>query len=388
MRSRQTVAGFAALSLLLAAPVVYAQTASEQAELDADADAQPGPPPVATGVGIVCPGGTVPTTFYFSDFEADDGGWTGTGLAPWEHGPVVTGVLENCDTVGEDEPAGAASGVNAWATNLNGCYTNSGSESLMSQTFDFSALSAPIQLTWQNWYEIFVPFDMAELLVNGSLLFEVTTTTPTGVYVEESVDLSSFAGNPSVTIDYRLFATTVVNRAGWYVDDVLIETCGAADADVQITKTAAPSDPAPGDNVVYTLTVTNNGPGDANNVAVSDTLPAGLTYVSDDCGGMFVDPNFTWTVGTLANGANAVCNVTVSVDADAQGDLVNAATVTADNSDPNTANNDDTATISVAGGPVVEIPTLGTVGIAALALLLAAAALVIHRRRQGGPISG
>lgn len=392
MTSRHSTAGLAVLLLLvLAAPMAFAQTAAEQAELDADADAQPGPPPVSNGGGIVCPQGTAPIDFYFSDLEADDGGWTGGGAAPWEWGAVVTGVFENCDNVPEDEPAGAFSGVNVWATNLNGCHANSGSASLLSQTFDFSALAAPIQLSWWNWFEIFVPFDMAELIVNGGApLFEVSTTAPTGVYIQESVDLSAFAGNPSVTIDFRLFATTVVNRAGWYVDDVLIEYCGVDEADVEIEKVADVTNPAPGDTVVFTLTVTNNGPGTATNVVVVDTLPAGLTYVSDDCGGVFVDPDLTWSVGNLANGASAVCNVTVTVDLDAQGALVNGATATADNSDPDTTNNADDVTVTVIGGGEnpLEIPTLGGVGMIALVMLLAAAAaLVLRRRRQDSRLS-
>jgi uncharacterized repeat protein (TIGR01451 family) len=373
----------AAVALSALAPAAHAQTPAEQAELDADAAGVAGPAPEGSFGGLQCPPGTMPVDFYFNDFEADDGSWVGTGLAPWEHGAVVTGVFENCDTVPEDEPAGAFSGVNAWATNLNGCYTNSGSESLLSQTFDFSALAAPIELTWWNWYEIFVPFDMAELIVNGGApLFEVTTTAVTG-YVQESVDLSAFAGNPSVTIDFRLFATTVVNRAGWYIDDVAIQFCGAGETDLEIVKVVDDDQPAPGDTVVYTLTVTNNGPNDATGVVVTDTVPAGLTYVSDDCGGVFVDPTLTWTVGNLANGASAICNVTVTVDADAEGDLVNGATVTADNSDPDTTNNADDALVSVAGGSVLEIPTVGGIGLLVLAIVLALSAALLIRRRRG-----
>jgi uncharacterized repeat protein (TIGR01451 family) len=380
---RHTAILVAAGVLSALTPAAYAQTASEQAELDTDAVGIPGTPGTGTFGGIVCPAGTVPVDFYFSDFEADDGGWVGGGAAPWEWGAPVLGVFENCDTVPEDEPPGAFSGVNAWGTNLNGCYTNSGSESLLTQTFDFSGLSAPIELSWWNWYEVFVSFDMAELIVNGGApLFEVTTTAVTG-YVQESVDLSAFAGNPSVTIDYRLFATTVVNREGWYIDDVAIQFCGAGETDLEIVKVVDDDQPAPGDTVVYTLTVSNNGPNDATGVTVTDTVPAGLTYVSDDCGGVFVDPTLTWTVGNLANGASAICNVTVTVDADAEGALVNGGTVTADNSDPDTTNNADDALVSVAGGSVLEIPTVGGIGLLVLAIVLAlSAALLIRRRRS------
>jgi hypothetical protein len=103
-----------------------------------------------------------------------------------------------------------------------------GAESLLSQTFDFSDRKAPIHLAWENWYEIFVSFDIAEVRVNGDLVFEVATTAATPDYIQEHVDLSAYAGNPSVTITFRLFATTVVNRSGWYVDDIAIQDCAAS----------------------------------------------------------------------------------------------------------------------------------------------------------------
>jgi hypothetical protein len=229
MLLRQTVVGFIVAFLLALGPTVHAQSAAELAELAAAA-APPGPAPLAPADHgtLTCSVGQVSTTFYVSDFELDDGGWTGGGDAPWEWGAPVLGVHAGCDTTPEDEPAGAASGSNVWATNLDGCYANSGTESLLSQTFDFSSLPAPIQLAWTNWYEVFVPFDMGEVRVNGGApLFEIATPEPTPDYVHQSVDLSAFAGNPSVTIDFRLFATTVVNRSGWYLDDVAIEYCAA-----------------------------------------------------------------------------------------------------------------------------------------------------------------
>jgi uncharacterized repeat protein (TIGR01451 family) len=384
MKSFYSLIGLFSL-LILPAISVSAQTAAEQAELAAAAAPPSGQSPTGSTLGgLACPIGTSPVSFYFSDFEANDGGWTGGGAAPWEWGAPGLGVFEICDSVPAAEPTGAFSGTNVWATNLDGCHANSGSASLLSQTFDFSALPAPIQLSWWNWYEVFVPFDMAELIVNGGApLFEVTTTAATGVYVQETVDLSAFAGNPSVTIDFRLFATTVVNRLGWYIDDVAIEYCGVADADVDIEKAVDIADPLPGATVIYTLTVTNNGPADATGVVVTDTLPAGLTYVSDDCGGLFADPTFTWNVGNLGNGASAVCNVTATVDGDAAGTLVNNATVSADNSDPDTSNNQADVTIVVGGGPgVLEIPTVGGIGLLLLGLLLALAARLVLRRQS------
>ncbi|HEV7508167.1 MAG TPA: proprotein convertase P-domain-containing protein [Thermoanaerobaculia bacterium] len=131
-----------------------------------------------------------------------------------------------------------------------------------------------------------------------------------------------------------------------------------------------------GDNVTFALTVTNNGPSNATNVVVTDTLPAGLTYVSNSCGASFASPTLTWTIPALASGASASCNLTVMVNQ--PGTFVNVASATATQSDPTPANNAATA----AGSTAAEIPTLDTLGLVALALLLAASAAIALRRRR------
>ncbi|HRF97854.1 MAG TPA: hypothetical protein PLZ51_21750, partial [Aggregatilineales bacterium] len=49
--------------------------------------------------------------------------------------------------------------------------------------------------------------------------------------------------------------------------------------DVQIIKTVDNPAPSEGDTITYTLTTTNNGPAQATNVIVTDSLPAGTTFV-------------------------------------------------------------------------------------------------------------
>ncbi len=154
---------------------------------------------------------------------------------------------------------------------------------------------------------------------------------------------------------------------------------GCLEADLALTKSAAPANLAPGDNLVYTLDVTNNGPGDAAGVSVTDSLPAEVTYVSNDCGAGFASPTVTWNVGALANGASATCNITVTVNAGVNGAVVNSATASATGVDPVSGNNVGTATINVQQA-TIDIPALSTLGIAALALLLAGAALFLVRR--------
>jgi len=86
--------------------------------------------------------------------------------------------------------------------------------------------------------------------------------------------------------------------------------------DLELSKTANPTSTVSGDTVVYTLTVSNTSNTDATGVVINDPLPAGVTYVSDDGGAASSESagNVTWTVGNLNANANAVLNITVTVD--------------------------------------------------------------------------
>jgi hypothetical protein len=202
-----------------------AQTDAEAAELAADANA--GPPIVIMGgtteSPIDCGTGTFPTQFYFSDLEADDGGWVVGGYGDWGWGEIVPGVYEFCDGP-EPEPTAAYSPVNVWGTNLDGCHENAGATSTLTQTFDFSGLAAPIELNFFHWYNVFETFDWVEVYVNGTVVWR---SVDSNVYdwALNTIDLSSYAGNASVEIQFLLNATTVVNRMGWYLDDIEILYC-------------------------------------------------------------------------------------------------------------------------------------------------------------------
>ncbi|MEI2611284.1 MAG: hypothetical protein V9G20_21855 [Candidatus Promineifilaceae bacterium] len=232
------LAGLLWLMVLLTVSLVSAQGGSGEAEANGGDDAAASSPPAQEYGGLTCPVG-VPTEFYFSDFETNNGGWTATGPANfWEYGPVVPGIYEICDTAPRPEPTGAFSGLNVWGTNLNGCYPNANTDGILSRTFDLSTLSAPIELSWYHWYEVFETFDYAIARVNGTQVWRTPNSTPTANYIYQPIDLSAYAGNASVTIDFLLHATTVVNRMGWYVDDVAIRYCDTSGGTPTPTATA------------------------------------------------------------------------------------------------------------------------------------------------------
>ena len=107
-------------------------------------------------------------------------------------------------------------------------------------------------------------------------------------------------------------------------------------ADLSIAKTA-PMSVLAASNLTYTVIVTNLGPSSASSVVVTDTLPAGVTFVSATGGGANNSGVVNWSLGTLASGQ--VSNFTVTVTARASGTLTNVASVTSPTLDPHLLNN-------------------------------------------------
>lgn len=114
-------------------------------------------------------------------------------------------------------------------------------------------------------------------------------------------------------------------------------------ADVQITKTDTVDPVFLTHDYSYVLTITNNGPSTATNITLEDSLPAGVSYRAYSATGAtctFVDPLFSCTLATLANGASEI--ITVDVTGDTPGNKLNTANITHDQQDPDLLNNTDT----------------------------------------------
>jgi uncharacterized repeat protein (TIGR01451 family) len=115
--------------------------------------------------------------------------------------------------------------------------------------------------------------------------------------------------------------------------------------DLAITKTGDPDPVKVGDELTYTLLVTNDGPQDATGVTVVDTLPAGVTFVSASVGCTEMGGVVTCDVGDLA--AAEVAELTILVTPDMEGLITNSATVTGNELDPALENNTATQDTTV-----------------------------------------
>ena len=120
---------------------------------------------------------------------------------------------------------------------------------------------------------------------------------------------------------------------------------GQFEADLAITKTA-PGTVVAGTTLTYTINVNNLGPNNATNVVVTDPLPAGTTFKmsSISCSGSPV----TCNLGTLANGLSMSFTITANVPSSfVTPTITNTASVTANETDPNPANNTSSASTLV-----------------------------------------
>jgi len=132
-----------------------------------------------------------------------------------------------------------------------------------------------------------------------------------------------------------------------------VSTGGAAAApgptDLSISKTDSPDPVVQGNNLTYTITVSNLGVNDATSVVVTDNLPSAsatdfvsATTSAGTC--QHTGNSVTCDLGQVSAGTNVV--VTIVVKAKKSGTLSNTATV-ASPDDTNAANNSATAATTV-----------------------------------------
>lgn len=200
-------------------------------------------------------------------------------------------------------------------------------------------------------------------MVPGSTVFTlivaVGPTVPNGTIVTNTATVSAFTIDPNLGNQSGVATTTV-----------------AAAADLAVTKADGPDPVTAGNNLSYTITVANAGPSNAATAALSDTLPAGTTFVS-----LASAAGWTCTTPPVGSGGtvsctnpsvapgNSVFTLIVKVDASVAAGTVlsNTATASAATTDPNPGNESGTATTTVAasadlGVTKVDTPDPVTVG--------------------------
>src|SRR5271157_5050977 len=128
--------------------------------------------------------------------------------------------------------------------------------------------------------------------------------------------------------------------------------------DLAVSIAANPSPVAVGQDLVYTVDVTNHGPDDASAVTLTNVLPAGVAFISASSNAgsppTLSAGTVTAAVGALASGSVATLLITVQPTSSPGSILVDTASVSESSADFD-ANPADTASISV---PVRDVSNL------------------------------
>jgi uncharacterized repeat protein (TIGR01451 family) len=162
-------------------------------------------------------------------------------------------------------------------------------------------------------------------------------------------------------------------------------------ADLSVTK-SGPATIAANSNITYTVTVTNNGPADATSVQLTDALPPGTTFVSEN---QTSGPSFTCanpsvggtgsvscTLATLTNGASASFTIVFKVGSNVPvgSTITNVASVSSVTSDSNLANNTSSSSAS-STVPATPAPS------SLLLMLTGVGILLVLKKRRMTPVS-
>jgi uncharacterized repeat protein (TIGR01451 family) len=120
-----------------------------------------------------------------------------------------------------------------------------------------------------------------------------------------------------------------------------------ATADLSIAAGASPDPAVAGEDLTYTITVTNAGPSTVSDAVVTDTIPAGTTFKAAQDGGTRSGGVATWTLGPLAANATATVHLVVTVQANRTTDVSNDVAVASAVADPDTTDRSTTVVSKV-----------------------------------------
>jgi len=139
-----------------------------------------------------------------------------------------------------------------------------------------------------------------------------------------------------------------------------VQTQVFSPADLEVLKSAAPDPVQLGQDLTYTIRVQNHGPGAAQGVTMTDSIPAPLDFKLVDTRAGTATCNFdarhilTCDLGQMPPGAETVFVVVVTPTV--PGNYQNAASATSTTTDPNPANNTGTISSSVVGSTPAPPP--------------------------------
>lgn len=229
------------------------------------------------------------------------------------------------------------------------------------------------------------PSDLTWSVVHGSL--------PPGLHLKND---AAVAGTPTQAGTFTFTLRVEDGPDGTSAERGFTVTIRPAHVSLRVTKTAFPNPAAAGQPITFTITVSNDGPGNARGVIVNDGLPAGFTGFTWHCFASAPPTRCSETSGTgsisdapvdIAAGGSVTFKLSGFLPGNTGGQVINTASVTPEPGavDPG-CTPDCSASVTVPVGPALPLtgPDLlpeaaGGTGLTALGGLIL---LITWRRKR------
>ena len=258
---------------------------------------------------------------------------------------------------------------------------------LLSPTFLVSAL-APLSFRHSYSTELGYDGSTLEISIAGGGFVDLVTaggsfvsggydadgwwSGSSGGFITTVANLPAAAVGQNVQLRWHFTSDSSFGGTGWYVDSIVMPggyTCCVGD-DLTVGASASPSSVMAGENLTYTLSVSNSGPATATGVTISNLLPVGIALVSA------TPSQGTWSragrmvvanLGDIPDRGSATLDIVIKTWA--AGTVINTAVVRRDGVEANLANN-AVLTVTTVDAPstnftflasgAVSIPTAGS----------------------------
>lgn len=354
---------------------------------------------LATASPFVVLGGQAVTNTGPSVLNGDLGVAPGTSLTGFGSPAVVNGATHDNDGVANQAQADLTNAYNVAAgqpltADLSG--TDLGNRTLTAGAYKFTSsaqLTGPLTLDGQGDPNAQFVFQIASTLTTASAssVLLINQASPCNVFWQigssatlgtttafqgNLMALTSVALNNGATVRGRMLArngaVTLDNnvldgsRCGTGLPRVLApvllqpQVPGTAtspaisQSKLTLVKRVTTPTVTAGQNVSFNLTVKNTSATIANHVVVTDTIPAGMQFVSASRKPSFTGNKVSFNVGDIAPGKSVSIRITLRADVTAHGNITNRANANSDNA-PSVSTR---RTVRVTRRPVVRSPRL------------------------------
>ncbi|WP_439022816.1 DUF7507 domain-containing protein [Bacillus thuringiensis] len=209
-----------------------------------------------------------------------------------------------------------------------------------------------------------------------------------------AIELGALANGASVTVIIR--GTVITSSTGFIRNSAVVAsptpdpdlsnntsdtlTPVTESADLSIVKLSRPNPVIAGELLTYRLFISNAGPGDAQNVTLTDTIPSEVLNpeFSIDGGNTFNPwPGFI-ELGTLASGTSLSVLIQGRISSSATGTIENTAIIDSTTPDPDPTNNSSTNVTTVASSADILVVKVGSTVPATVGQFLTYTILVVN----------